>query len=67
MQQGNFINADVAVRHGNIRTARTTYATAVKTTTHPETQCRKPFAASQYPVAPDDMRMYSEHVKLRIL
>jgi len=30
------------------RTARTTYAAAVKSTTHPKTRCRKPYAATQH-------------------
>jgi len=33
--------ADGAVR-------RTTYAAALKTTTHPKTRCRKPYAATQH-------------------
>jgi hypothetical protein len=53
MQQGNFINVflarHVAVQsHGNIRTAHTTYAAALKTTTHPKTWCRKPYVAAQH-------------------
>ena len=43
MQQG----AHVAVR-GNMRTAHTTYAAALKTTTHPKTRCTKPYAATQH-------------------
>jgi len=39
--------ADGAV-HGTIRTVNTTHAAAVKTTTHPKTQCRKPYAATQH-------------------
>ena len=35
MQQGNFINI------------HTTYAAALKTTIHPKTRCRKPYAATQ--------------------
>ena len=31
---------------GNIRTAHTTYAAALKTTTHPKTRCRKSYAAT---------------------
>ena len=34
--------------HGTIRTAHTTYAAALKTTTHPKTRCRKPYAAAQH-------------------
>ena len=33
---------------GTICTAHTTYAAAVETTTHPETGCRKPYAATQH-------------------
>jgi len=35
-------------RHGTIRTVHTTYAAAVKTTTHPKTRCRKPYAATEH-------------------
>jgi len=31
-----------------IRTVHTTYAAALKTTTHPKTRCRKPYAATQH-------------------
>ena len=31
-----------------IRTIHTTYAAALKTTTHPKTRCRKPYAATQH-------------------
>jgi len=34
--------------HGTIRTVHTTYAAAFKTTTHPKTRCRKPYAATQH-------------------
>jgi len=43
-----------------------TYAAALKTTTHPKTRCRKPYAATQHLIAPDDGRMYPKHVELRI-
>jgi len=33
--------------HGTIRTVNTTYAAALKTTIHPKTRCRKPYAATQ--------------------
>jgi len=33
---------------GTIRTAHTTYAAAIKNTTHPKTRCRKPYAATQH-------------------
>jgi len=36
------------VVHGNIRTVHTTYAAAFRTTTHPKTRCRKPYAATQH-------------------
>jgi len=35
-------------RPGTIRTVNTTYAAALKTTTHPNTRCRKPYAATQH-------------------
>jgi len=34
--------------HGTIRTVHTTYAAALKTTTHPKTRCRKPYTANQH-------------------
>ena len=34
--------------HGTIRIAQTTHAAALKTTTHPKTRCRKPYAATQH-------------------
>jgi len=40
--------ADGAVRLGTIRTAHTTYTAALKTTTHPKTRYRKPYAATQH-------------------
>jgi len=44
---GRVYSADSAVRpHGTIRTVHTTYAAALKTTTHPKTRCRKPYAAT---------------------
>jgi len=39
--------ADGAV-HGTIRTVHTTYAAALKTTTHPKTRSRKLYAATQH-------------------
>jgi len=33
---------------GTVRTIDTTYAAAVKTTIHPQTRCRKPYAATQH-------------------
>jgi len=38
----------VRMVHGTIRTAHTTYAAALKTTTHPKTRCRKPYAVTQH-------------------
>jgi len=32
--------------HGTIRTVHTTYAAALRTTTHLQTRCRKPYAAT---------------------
>jgi len=41
--------ADGAMQsHGTIRTVHTTYAAALKTTTHPKTRCIKPYAATQH-------------------
>jgi len=37
----------VRILHGTIRTVNTTYAAALKTTTHPKTRRRKPYAATQ--------------------
>jgi len=34
--------------HGTIRTVHTTYAAALKPTTHLQTRCRKPNAATQH-------------------
>jgi len=34
--------------HGTIQTVHTTYAPALRTTTHLQTQCRKPYAATQH-------------------
>jgi len=34
--------------HGTICTVHTNYAAALKTTTHPKTRCRKPYAATQH-------------------
>jgi len=34
--------------HGTIRTAHTSHAASLKTTTHPKTRCRKPYAATQH-------------------
>ena len=34
--------------HGIIRTVHTTYTAALKTTTHPKTRCRKPYAATEH-------------------
>ena len=45
---GSVYGADGAVRsHCAIRTAHTTYTAALKTTIHPKTRWRKPYAASQ--------------------
>ena len=38
----------VRMVHGTIRTVHTTYSAALKTTTHPKTWCRKPYAATQH-------------------
>jgi len=47
MGSGLESGADGAV-HGAICTVHTTHAAALKTTTHPKTQCRKPYAATQH-------------------
>jgi len=36
------------VPHGTIRTVHTTYEAALKTTTRPQTRCRKPYAVTQH-------------------
>jgi len=47
---GHVFSADGAM-HGTIRTENMTYAAALKTiTTHPKTQWRKPYAATQHPM-----------------
>jgi len=44
-----FDNAlNICASHGTIRTINMTYAAALKTTTHPKTRCRKPYAATQH-------------------
>ena len=48
---GRVYGADGAV-HGTIRTVNTTYAAALKTTTHPKTRRRKPYAATQRLIIP---------------
>ena len=49
MQLGNFIVCAVRmVPCGTIRTAHTTYAAALKTTTDPKTRRRKSYAATQH-------------------
>jgi len=44
---GGVYGADGAI-HGTIRTVHMTYAATLKTTFHPETWCRKPYAATQH-------------------
>jgi len=34
--------------YGAARTVHTTYAAVLRTTTHPKTRCRKPYAATQH-------------------
>jgi len=56
--------------HGTIRTVHTTYTAALKTTTHPKTPCRKPYAATQHPmllmmgVLPETCRAKNTPIKL---
>ena len=38
----------VRMVHGTIRTVHMTYAAPLKTTTHPQTRCRKPYAATPH-------------------
>jgi len=38
------------VPRGTILTVHMTYAVALKATTHPKTQCRKLYAATQHPM-----------------
>ena len=60
---GRVCGADVAV-HGTIQTVHTTYTAALKTTTHRKT--RKTIRCNSTSDAPDDGRMYPNHVELRI-
>ena len=48
MQLGDFIDFMRMVPQDTIRTVHTTYAAALKTTTHPKTRRRKPYAATQH-------------------
>ena len=56
-----------AHKHGTIQTVHTSYAGAVRTTTHLQTGRRKPYAATLTSSAPDDGRMRPKHVELRKL
>ena len=47
MGGGLVYSADGAV-HGTLRTIHMTYAVVLKTTTHPKTRRRKPYAATQH-------------------
>jgi len=53
--------------HGTIQTVHTTYAAALRTTTHLKTGCRKPYEPTLTSSAPDDGRMRPKHVELRKL
>jgi len=44
---GHVYGVDGAV-HGTIRTVHTTHTAALKTTTHPKTRCRKPYAVTEH-------------------
>jgi len=44
----------------------TTHTAALKTTTHPKTRCRKPYAATQHPVLLMIDVKYPKHVELII-
>jgi len=66
---GRVCGADAAMQlqlHSTIRTAHTTYAAALKTTTHPKTRCRKQYAATQHAMLLIDGHVYLKHVELRI-
>ena len=52
--------------HGTIHTVRTTYAAALKTTTHPKNSVQKTMCCNSTSNAPDDGRLYPKHVELRI-
>ena len=54
------------VPHGTIRTVNTTHAVALKTTTHPKNSVQKTICCNSTSSAPDDGRMYTKHVVLRI-
>ena len=47
MRPKRVYGADGAV-HGTIQTVHTTYAAAVKTTSHLQTRCGKPYAVTQH-------------------
>ena len=65
---GRVYSLDGAVRvDGTIQTVHTTYAAALRTTTHLQTGFRKPYAATLTSSAPDDGRMRPKHVELREL
>jgi len=57
-------------QYGTIRTVSTTYAAALKTTTHPKTRCRKLYAATQHLIllmmsdVPDTCRAKNTAIKL---
>ena len=52
--------------HGTIRTVNTTYAAALKSTTHPKTRFRKPYAATQHLMLLMMGVCTRKHVELRI-
>ena len=54
----------VTESHCTILTVHMTYVAALRTTTHLQTRCRKPCAATSN--APDDGRTRPKHVELRI-
>ena len=62
---GRVCGADGVVQ-GTIRDIHTTHAAALKTTTHPKTRCRKPYAATQRLMLLMMGVMYPKHVELRI-
>jgi len=46
--ESRFVGRVYGAVYGTIRTVHTTYAAALKTTTHQKPRCRKPYAATQH-------------------
>jgi hypothetical protein len=62
---GRVCGVDGAV-HSTIRTVHTTYAAALKTTTHPKNSVQKTICCNSTSNTPDEGRLYPKHVELRI-